>query len=413
MAKEPKDRIVITGMGAVTPLGIGVQEYWNRLKNGETGVAPITRFDASGLPAQIAAEVKDFEPADYMPRKLVGQTDIFMQFALAAAAEALEDAKPDAAPERMGVVLGTALGGIATTTAAQEQVTKSGSFRVSPHLVPKMLGNIAAGYIGITYGFKGPSLTLSTACSSSADAVGMASMLLRSGQADAVLAVGAESILCQLMDAGLSTARALSTRNEAPEKASRPFDLNRDGFVMGEGGGALVLETLESALRRGADIKAELLGYANSNDAYHVTSPEPEGRGAILCMQNALQQAGIGPSAIDYINAHATSTKLGDQIETKAIKAVFGERAYKLAVSSTKGATGHLMGAGGVTELIACIQAIREGVVPPTLNYDTPDPECDLNYVPNQAQEREVNVAMSNSFGFGGQNASLIVGKFI
>ncbi|GGA33779.1 beta-ketoacyl-ACP synthase II [Paenibacillus physcomitrellae] len=412
MAKEPKDRIVITGMGAVTPLGIGVQEYWNRLKNGETGVAPISRFDASGLPAQIAAEVKDFEPADYMPKKLAGQTDIFMQFALAAAAEALEDSKPDAAPERIGVVLGTALGGISTTTGAQAQITESGSFRVTPHLVPKMLGNIAAGHIGITHGFKGPSLTLSTACSSGADAIGMGAMLLRSGQADAVLAVGAESILCQLMDAGLSSARALSTHNDEPKKASRPFDLNRDGFVMGEGGGALVLETLESALRRGADIKAELLGYANSNDAYHVTSPEPEGRGAILCMQNALQQAGIEPSAVDYINAHATSTKLGDQIETKAIKAVFGERAYELAVSSTKGATGHLMGAGGVTELIACIQAIREGVVPPTLNYETPDPECDLNYVPNQAQKREVNVAMSNSFGFGGQNASLIVGKF-
>ncbi|WP_203232102.1 beta-ketoacyl-ACP synthase II [Paenibacillus pinistramenti] len=412
MPKEAKDRIVITGMGAVTPLGIGVDNYWNALKKGETGIGRLSRFDASGLPAKIAAEVKDFDPLAYLPKKLAGQTDIFMQFALIAAEEALKDSRPDAAPERIGVVLGTALGGISTTAAAQEQITSTGSFRVSPYLVPKMLGNLAAGYIGITHGFKGPSLTLSTACSSGADAIGMAAMLLRSGQADAVLAAGAESILCQLMDAGLSAARALSTRSDEPQKASRPFDLNRDGFVMGEGGGALMLETLESALRRGADIKAELLGYANSSDAYHVTSPEPEGRGAVLCMENALRQAGIQPSDVDYINAHATSTKLGDQIETKAIKALFGEHAYRLAVSSTKGATGHLMGAGGVTELIACIQTIREGIVPPTLNYETPDPDCDLNYVPNTAQHRTVNVAMSNSFGFGGQNASLIVGRF-
>lgn len=407
-----KERIVITGMGAVTPIGVGVQTYWTNLIHGTSGISRITRFDTEQLPVKIAAEVKDWAAGDILPKKLAAQTDIFMQFALAAAAEALEDSKPQAKPQRIGIVLGTALGGISTTASTQEQIAQSGSFRVSPHTVPKMLGNIAAAHIGILHGFQGPSLTVSTACSSGADAVGMAAMLLKSGQADVVIAVGAESILSPLMIAGLSSARALSTRNEEPELASRPFDLNRNGFVMGEGGGAVVLETLESALRRGADIKAELLGYANTTDAYHVTSPEPEGSGEILCMQKALDDAGVAPSQIGYINAHATSTKLGDQIETKAIKAVFGEAASRVPVSSTKAATGHLMGAGGVTELIACIQAIREGILPPTLNYETPDPDCDLDVVPNRAREAAVQLAMSNSFGFGGQNASVIVGKY-
>lgn len=406
------ERIVITGMGAVTPIGISVDAYWNQLKGGVSGISRITRFDAEGLPVRIAAEVKNFVPAELLPRKLAAQTDIFMQFALTAAKEALEDSKPQAAPQRIGIVLGTALGGIATTTMTQEQMTQSGSYRVSPHTVPKMLGNIAAAHISILHGFLGPSLTISTACSSGADAIGMGAMLLKSGQADVIIAVGAESILSQLMIAGLSSARALSTRNDDPLKASRPFDAARDGFVMGEGGGAVVLETLESAQRRGAEIKAELLGYANSTDAYHVTSPEPTGSGEILCMQKAIADAGIQPSDIGYINAHATSTKLGDLIETKAIKAVFGEGASRVPVSSTKAATGHLMGAGGVTELIACVQAIREGILPPTLNYETPDPECDLDYVPNQARKADLRVAMSNSFGFGGQNASVIVGKY-
>jgi 3-oxoacyl-[acyl-carrier-protein] synthase II len=407
-----RQRIAITGMGAVTPVGIGVPAYWDSLRRGVQGVAEITRFDPEGLPVRIAAEVKGFIPTDFLPKKLAAQTDIFMQFALAAAGEAIADSKFRARPERVAIVLGTAMAGISTASDTQEQITRSGSYRVTPHLVPKMLGNIAAAHIGILHGYRGPSYTLNTACSSGADAVGFGSLLLQLGQADVVIAVGAESILCGLMDAGLASARALSTRNDEPAKASRPFDRNRDGFVMGEGGGAVILEPLEAARGRGADIKAELLGYANCTDAYHVTSPEPEGRGEVLSMRQALEQAGLSPENVDYVNAHGTSTPMGDQIETAALKTVFGERATAIPVSSTKGATGHLMGAGGVTELIACIQAIREGVIPPTLNYEVPDPDCDLDYVPNVAREADVNIAMSNSFGFGGQNTSLIVGAY-
>lgn len=406
------ERIAVTGMGAITPLGIGVGAYWDNLIRGKSGIGRLTRFDTAGLPVKMAAEVRDFEPTDFLPKKLVRTTDLFMQFALVAAEEALKDSQVKAEPNRIGVVLGTALGGIASMAGSQEAITKSGSFRLSPHTVPKMLGNIAAAQIAIAHGLQGPSLTVSTACSAGADAVGMGAMLIKAGQADVVVAVGAESILTGLMAAGLSSARALSTEDD-PAKASRPFDLNRDGFVMGEGGGAVVLESMEFAKKRGAEIKAELLGYANVSDAYHVTAPEPSGRGEIQCLQNALGQAGLAPDAIDYINAHGTSTKIGDAVETAALKAVFGEKASgQIPVSSTKGATGHLMGAGGLTELIACIQAIREGTVPPTLNYATPDPECDLDYVPNQARKANVSVAMSNSFGFGGQNASLIVGRY-
>ncbi|THF83467.1 beta-ketoacyl-ACP synthase II [Cohnella fermenti] len=408
-----KERIVITGMGAVTPIGIGVADYWRNLIEGKSGIGPITRFDAEGLPVRIAGEVKGFDPALWLPKKLIAQTDIFMQFAVAAAAEAIRESGLNSLPpSRVGVVLGTALGGIATATQAQEQMTTSGSYRVTPHLVPKFLSNIAAAHIAILNGFKGPSYTVSTACSSGADAVGMAAMLLRAGQADAVVAVGAESILCALMDAGLSAARAMSTRNEEPAKASRPFEKGRDGFVMGEGAGAIVLETLGAARERGTGIQAELLGYANCTDAYHVTSPEPDGSGEIWCMRQALAEAGLAPEGIGYVNAHGTSTPLGDRVESQALKAVFGEAAKSLPVSSTKGATGHLMGAGGITELIACVQAIREGVVPPTLNYEEPDPECDLDYVPNVARKATVDAAMSNSFGFGGQNTSIIIGRY-
>ena len=407
------ERIVVTGMGAITPLGMGVSHYWRNLLAGQSGISFISRFDSSELPVKVAAEVKNFSPTDFLPIKLVRNTDIFTQFAILAANEALADSKLLMKPERIGIVLGTALGAISSIASTQEHITQSGRFRVSPHIVPKMLGNIAAAQIAIIHDIQGPSLTVNTACSSGADAIGMASLLLKSGQADAVVAVGAESILTGLMAAGLTAARALSTENDDPTKASRPFELQRGGFVMGEGGGAVVLETLASAKEREADIKAELLGYANNTDAYHVTSPEPNGRGEINSMQRALYQAGLEPSQIDYINAHGTSTKLGDQVETAALKSVFGELgAKKIPVSSTKGATGHLMGAGGVTELIACIQSIREGVIPPTLNYDQPDPQCDLDYVPNESRKADVKVAMSNSFGFGGQNTSLIVGEY-
>lgn len=403
---------MITGMGAVTPVGIGVEHYWKNVISGKSGVARITRYESSEWPIHIAAEVKEFHPTDYMPRKIAAQTDIFMQFAIAAAEEALADSKLRGKPERIGVVLGTALGGISTAAETQEKISLRRSFRVSPYTVPKILGNIAAAQISILHGFQGPSYTVNTACSSGADAIGLASLLLKTGQADAVVAVGAESILTALMAAGLASAKALSTRNDEPEKASRPFDANRDGFVIGEGGGAVVMETLTSALRRNAEIKAELLGYGSGADAYHITSPEPEGRGEVWCMKKALEDAGLEPAQVDYVNAHGTSTQVGDEIETKSLKKVFGGREQVPPVSSLKGATGHMMGAGGVTELIACILAIRDGILPPTMNYEQPDPACDLDYVPNVPRQTVIRTAMSNSFGFGGQNTSLIVGRY-
>lgn len=407
-----RDRIVITGMGAVTPIGIGVSSYWRNLCAGVSGVSMIERFDARKLPVKIAAEVKDFDPLDFMSKKLARTMDIFMQFAFAAAGEALKEAKLKTKPERIGIVLGTALAGISTAAETQKKITGQNSYRVSPHTVPKILGNIAAAQIAIHHEIKGPSLTVNSACSSGADAIGTAQMLLKSNQADAVIAVGAESILTEMMTAGLASARALTTELEQPERASRPFDFNRNGFVMGEGAGAVVLERLDEAISRDADIHAELLGYAANTDAYHVTAPEPDGSGQIRCMQEAIRQAGLHPEQIDYINAHGTSTKLGDRIETASIKKVFGESAINIPVSSTKGATGHLMGAGGVTEFIACIKAIQESTIPPTINYETEDPDCDLDYVPNKARKADIKIAMSNAFGFGGQNTSLIVGKY-
>lgn len=406
------NRIVITGMGAVTPIGIGVSSYWKNLCAGTSGISFIERFNKEELPVKIAAEVKDFDPLAIMPKKLARTMDIFMQFAFATAAEALEQAKLRTDPDRIGIVLGTALAGITTATDTQRKIIEQNSYRVRPYTVPKMLGNIAAAQIAIHHGIKGPSLTVNTACSSGADAIGIAQMLLKSDQADAVVAVGAESILTEMMAAGLVSARALSTEMDEPQSASRPFDLNRNGFVMGEGAGAIVLEKLEEAVGRDAMIHAELLGYASNTEAYHVTSPEPDGSGQMRCMQQGLKQAGLQPEEIDYINAHGTSTKIGDQVETASIKKTFGEVANHIPVSSTKGATGHLMGAGGVTELIACMKAIQDGIVPPTINYETTDPDCDLDYVPNKAREKEITTAMSNAFGFGGQNTSLIVGKF-
>jgi len=406
------NRVVITGMGAITPVGIGVHSYWENLIKGHSGIAPITRFDAGEAPVKIAGEVKNFTPADFMTKKLAGQTDIFAQFALVAAAEAIKNSKLNVAPERIGIVLGTALSGISTSTDAQDQLTNTGGYRVSPRVVPNILGNIAAAHIGIVNDLRGPSLTVTTACSSGADAIGIASMMLKMGQADAVVAVGAEAPICRLMIGSLAASRALTQNNEEPEKASRPFDFKRDGFVMGEGGGALVLETLDSAQKRDADILAELLGYGNSSDAYHITAPHPKGRGEITCMEKALAQAGLSPSQVEHINAHGTSTSKGDRVETQSLKIIFGQDAKNIPVSATKSATGHMMGAGGVTELIACIQVIREGMLPPTLNYEVPDPHCDLDYVPNQARRANISIAMSNCFGFGGQNASLIVGKY-
>lgn len=408
-----KENLVITGMGAVTPIGIGVENYWNNLIAGKCGVGRITRFDPEDSPVKIAAQVKDFNPDDFMSKKQSREMDLFMQYGYAASEEALTDAgiKEDTVPaERMGIVVGTAMAGVSIISETQDGLSTGAHKKVSPRFVPKFIGNIAAAQIAIAKGYRGPSLTVSTACSSGADAIGTAAMLLLAGEADAILAVGAEASLCPVVVAGLASAHALSTNNENPQTASRPFDKTRDGFVFGEGGGAVLLETEEHAKKRGADIKARLLGFANCTDGYHVTAPHPDGIGAIACMADAIKKAGISTNDIDYINTHGTSTPMGDTIETNAIKTLFGSHAYEMAVTSTKGATGHMMGAGGITETIACIKAVQEGIIPPTLNLNTPDEECDLNYVPNKAVQREVKYAMTNAFGFGGQNSSLIVG---
>ena len=405
-------KLVITGMGAVTPIGVGVPAYWQALTAGKCGIGRITRFDASDLPVQIAAELKDFDPAAYMPKTLARTMDPFMQYAFVAAEEALGDSGLDIAadPDRIGIVMGTAMDGV--TTVAGTQAAYDAGKRVGPRFVPMTIGNIAAAQISIAHGITGPSMTLNTACSAGGDAIMTAAMLLRTGEADAVLAVGGESILCPIVVAGLSQAHALSRRNDDPEQACRPFDADRDGFVIGEGGGALILETEEHARARGAHIYAELAGYANTSDAHHVTAPHPEGAGAAACMRRALKRAGLQPSDIGYINAHGTSTGLGDIAETQAVKAVFGGRESAPPVSSTKSMTGHLMGAGGITESIACILAIRDGILPPTLHLAHPDPACDLDYIPNEARKTRITAAMSNSLGFGGQNSSLIFTQY-
>lgn len=410
-----KERLVITGMGAVTPIGIGVETYWNSLIGGKCGVERITRFDPKESPVKIAAQVKNFNPDDFMTKRQSREMDLFMQYGYAAGEEALADGgiKEDTIPaDRMGVVVGTAMAGVSIIAETQDGLSTGEHKKVSPRFVPKFIGNIAAAQIAIAKGYRGPSLTVSTACSSGADAISTAAMLLLAGEADAILVVGAEASLCPVVVAGLASAHALSTNNDNPQTASRPFDKTRDGFVFGEGGGALLLETEAHALARGAKIHAELMGFANCTDGYHVTAPHPEGIGAIACMDNAIKKAGLTPEDIGYINTHGTSTPMGDTIETNAIKSLFGDHAYQMAVTSTKGATGHMMGAGGVTETIACIKAVQAGMIPPTLNLNTPDDECDLNYVPNKAEKRDVRYAMTNAFGFGGQNSSLIIGRY-
>ena len=412
--------IVITGMGAVTPIGIGVDTFFQNLCQGTSGVSQITRFDTSELPVRIAAEVKDFEPTDFIPKKLAKEMDTFMQYGYVAADEALTDAglnptdlsELPVSPERVGIVVGTAFAGLGTIAETQAGLSTGLHSKVSPRFVPKIIGNIAAAQIAIAKGFQGPSLTVTTACSSGADALSTGIMLLNSGEADVVLCVGAEAATSPLNILGLASAHALSTYNDTPETASRPFDATRNGFVMGEGGGCIIIETEEHAKARGARIHASVPGWANCTDGYHVTSPHPDGIGAIYCMKRCIEKAGITSSDVDYINAHGTSTPKGDIIETKAIHSLFGEHASKLAVSSTKGATGHLMGAGGIVEAICCVKAIEEGILPPTLNLTTPDPECDLDYVPNKARKQKIRLAMSNAFGFGGQNSSILVAQY-
>lgn len=402
-------RVAITGLGLVSPLGIGIEDNWRRLCAGESGIGPITRFDASALPAQIAGEVREFDPTRWIPKKEVRQMDLFIQYAVAAAALAVEDAKlgaPDD-PERFGVYVGAGLGGLpvleATHTAMREKGPRHG---ISPYFVPAIIVNLAPGQISIRHGYKGPNMSHVSACSTGAHSIGEAFHLIARGGADVMIAGGTESTVSPLAIGGFCSARALSTRNDAPTRASRPFSVSRDGFVLSEGCGLLVLEEWERAKSRGARIYAEMIGYAATSDAYHITAPSPDGEGAQRCMRLALRDAGVAPEAVGYINAHGTSTA-ADATETLAIRRVFGAHADKLAVSSTKSMHGHLLGATGGLEAAICALALQRGVLPPTINLDDPDPECDLDYVPNVAREARVDVALSNSFGFGGTNACL------
>lgn len=415
LTRSGKQRVVVTGMGPVTPVGIGVEAYWEALLAGRSGVGPLTRFDPSEFTTRIAAEVTDFDPSDFMDKKEIKRTDRFAQFALAGARLAIESANLDPNQvdrDRAGVIMGTGIGGMETLDTQFRVLLERGADRVSPFFVPMMIANMAAAQVAIEYGFRGPNSTQVTACSSAGHAIGEAMRLIQYGQADVMITGGTEAAIIPLSVAGFCAMRALSRRNDEPEKASRPFDVDRDGFVMGEGAGVLVLESLEHALKRGAPIYGELLGYGMTSDAYHMTAPTPDGEGGARSMKLALANAGLRPEQIDYINAHGTSTPIGDIGETKAIKQVFGEHAYRIPVSSTKSMIGHLLGAAGGVELIACLCSIRDQKVHPTINLDQPDPECDLDYVPHTARDHRVQVALSNSFGFGGQNVTLIVAEY-
>jgi 3-oxoacyl-[acyl-carrier-protein] synthase II len=395
----------------VTPLGSSVEKNWEAVCSGKSGIGPITRFDASGFQTRIAGEVTDFDPTDFLDKQQIRRFDIFLQYALASARMAMEDSGlkiNSRNGHRVGCVTGSGLGGLTSIEYYHKLLLEKGPRRISPFFIPGIIANMVPGLISIEYGAKGPNLSLETACAASAHAVGEAYRLVRDGISDAVITGGAEATVTPLAVGGFNSMRALSVRNDEPEKASRPFELNRDGFVMGEGAGILIVEELELALERGAPIFAEVVGYGLTGDAYHVSAPEPEGEGAISCMKMAIDSANLKSEDIDYINAHGTSTPLNDLSECKAIKTVFGEHAYKLAISSTKSVTGHLLGGAGGVESIFTALTVKHGMLPPTINYETPDPECDLDWVPNQARKAKVRAAMSNSFGFGGTNASLI-----
>lgn len=410
----PGRRVVITGLGVISPVGLDKEEFWTNLVDGKSGIGLIDRFDASGFPARIAAQVKDFDVQKYIPRKDARRMDLFVQYACAAARQAVDDSALDlsvADRNRIGVWIGSGIGGIETLEQQHNMLLKKGVAGVNPFFIPMMIANMAAGQVSILFDVHGPNGCTVTACASGTNSVGEAFEFIRSGKADAMICGGAEASVTPISMAGFCSAKALSTENENPGKACRPFDKDRGGFVMGEGAGILVLEDMDHAVKRGAGIYAELIGYGASGDAVHMVQPDPEGRGAALAFQNALTDAGIGPEEIDYINAHGTGTDLNDQMETKAIKEVFGQHAYKLVVSSIKAATGHMLGAAGAVELIATVLAMHNGVIPPTLNLETPDPDCDLDYNPLVARKMEINTAMSDSLGFGGHNAALVVRK--
>ena len=399
----------------MSPLGVGTEVNWRALLAGKSGIGPITRFDATDYPARIAGEVPGFDPQDYVEKKEVKKSDLFIHFALAASRFAIEDSGlviDEGNADRVGVVIGSGIGGLPLIEATHTTLMERGPSRVSPFFIPGLIVNMAAGQVSIRYGARGPNTSPATACTTGLHAVGDAFRLIRNGDADAMIAGGSEAVVTPLAVAGFCAMRALSTRNDDPQHASRPWDKDRDGFVMSEGAGIVILEELSAALARGAPIYAEVAGYGMSADAYHISAPHPEGRGAVLCMQAAMKDSGLPLESVGYINAHGTSTTLGDLSEVYAIKQVFGEHAYKLAVSSTKSSTGHLLGAAGGLESGILALAIREQVLPPTINLDEPGEGCDLDFVPNQARKADLSVAITNSFGFGGTNASVVMKKY-
>jgi 3-oxoacyl-[acyl-carrier-protein] synthase II len=410
-----KRRVVVTGVGLVTPCGVGTDKVWNNILNGLSGISNLTRFDTSQFETKIAGEVKDFKPEDYIPHKEIKKMDLFIHFALGATKIAMEDAKLDLSTEdreRVGVVVGTGLGGLPTLEKYHSVLLERGPGRITPFFIPMLIANLAPGHIAMQHGIKGPNLCIVTACATGSHSIGNAHRIIQYGDADVMVAGGTEANLTPLTVGGFNAMKALSRRNDAPEKASRPFERDRDGFVVAEGAGILILEELEHAKRRGAKIYAEIAGYGYNGDAYHITAPCPDGDGFVRCMRTALKDGGIEPAEVGYINAHGTSTEMNDHIETIAIKEVFKEKAYKIPVSSTKSMTGHMLGAAGAVEAIFAILSIRDNICPPTINYENPDPECDLDYVPNNARNHDIEVAMSNSFGFGGTNSTLVFRRF-
>ncbi len=407
-------RVVVTGLGVVSPLGTGLEKNWTALTNGQSGIGPITKFDATDFPVRFAGEVTDFNSEEYIDKKEAKKMDLFIHYALAAAEMAMQDSGYQVSEDnadRIGVVVGSGMGGLPVIEKYHGAMTEGGYRKISPFFIPMSIINLAAGQISIRFGAKGPNLAPVSACATGTHAIGDAFRIIQRGDADAIIAGGTESTVCPLGIGGFSVMKALSTRNDDPQAASRPFEKNRDGFVLAEGAGILLLEEYESAKRRGANIYGEVAGYGLTGDAYHLTAPAPGGEGAARCMAMALSTAGINADQVDYINAHGTSTPYNDLYETLAIKSVFGDRAAQLMVSSTKSMTGHLLGAAGGIEAVYSLLAISRGVVPPTINYIEPDPECDLDYVPNEAREAEINVALSNSLGFGGTNATLLLKK--
>jgi 3-oxoacyl-[acyl-carrier-protein] synthase II len=411
-----KRRVVVTGLGLITPLGTGIQKTWEGICKGASGIDRITTFDASEFPVQIAGEVKDFNAEDFIERKEIKKMDVFIQYALSAGSMAIEDAGLKITEEnadRVGVIVGAGIGGIQTIERYHSVLLENGQRRISPFFIPMLITNLAAGQISMRFGARGPNSCVTTACAAGTHAIGDSFKIIQRGDADAMIAGGSESAITPLTIAGFANMKALSSRNDSPQKASRPFDVERDGFVIAEGAGIIVLEELEVALARRAKIYAEVIGYGMTADAYHMTAPDPEGRGVVNCMRVALRDAGIAPEAVNYINAHGTSTPYNDKHETSAIKHVFGEHVHQLAVSSTKSMTGHLLGAAGGVEAAFCALALSEGIVPPTINYEHPDRECDLDYVPNHARHIDLENVISNSFGFGGTNACIVLKKYI